>query len=63
MIDRVSLVNGLSTEQSVFAHKVYELINETACATIESHRVTGEIREELCRRDQQAHLEKDFNIG
>jgi hypothetical protein len=63
MSDRIDWVNGLSTEELVFAHKVYELINETSCATIESHRATAEIREELCRRDQLTRLEKDLNIG
>jgi hypothetical protein len=63
MNDRTNWLHGLSTEELVFVHKAYEAINDSSCATIESLRAAGEIRQELCRRDHLRRLEKYFDIG
>jgi hypothetical protein len=58
MRDRTNWLCGLSTEELVFVHKAYEAINNSTCATIESLRAAGEIRQELCRRGNLARFEK-----
>jgi hypothetical protein len=63
MKDRTNWLRGFSTEELVFVHKAYEAINNSTCATVESHRAADEIRQELCRRGHLARLEKDFDIG
>jgi hypothetical protein len=63
MNDRTEWPCGLSTEELVFVQKAYEAINDSACATIESLRAAGEIRQELCRRGHLARYEKYFDIG
>jgi hypothetical protein len=63
MSDRTDWLHGLSTEELVFVHKAYDAINDSTWSTIESLRAAGEIRQELCRRGDLAHLEKDLDIG
>jgi hypothetical protein len=63
MSDRTNWLHGLSTEELVFVHKAYEAINDSSCATIESLRAAGEIRQELWHRDHLGRLEKYFDIG
>jgi hypothetical protein len=49
---------GLSTEQLVFVHTVYDVINQSPLWTIEMHRVAGDIQQELSRRGQLAQLDR-----
>jgi hypothetical protein len=59
MSDRTDWISTLSTEELVFMHKVYDVINQSMCWTIESYRAAGEIRQELARRGQLVGLNSE----
>jgi hypothetical protein len=59
MSDRTDWISTLSTEELVFMHKVYDVINQSMCWTIESYRAAGEIRQELARRGQLVGLNNE----
>ena len=56
MSDRTDWLRNLSTEELLFMHKAYDVINQSMCWTIESYRAAGEIRQELVRRGQLVRL-------
>ena len=56
MSDRTDWIRNLSTEELLFLHKVYDIINQSTCWTIESQRAAGEIRQELARIGQLVGL-------
>jgi hypothetical protein len=56
MSDRTDWLRNLSTEELLFLDKVYDIINQSTCWTIESQRAAGEIRQELARRGQLVGL-------
>jgi hypothetical protein len=57
MSDRTDWLSNLSTEELLFLYKVYGIINQSTCWTIESQRAAGEIRQELARRGQLVSLD------
>jgi hypothetical protein len=57
MSDRTDWLRNLSTEELLFLRKVYDIINQSTCWTIESQRAAGEIRQELAPRGQIVGLE------
>jgi hypothetical protein len=59
MTDRTDWLGNLSTEELLFMHKAYEVINQSMCWTIESYRAAGEIRQELARRGQLVGLNNE----
>jgi hypothetical protein len=59
MSDRTDWISTLSTEELLFMHKAYDVINQSMCWTIESYRAAGEIRQELARRGQLVGLNSE----
>ena len=59
MTDRTDWLGNLSTEELLFMHKAYEVINQSMCWTIESYRAATEIRRELARRGQLVGLNNE----
>jgi hypothetical protein len=60
MSDRTDWLRTLSTEELLFLHKVYDIINQSTCWRIESQRAACEIRQELARRGQLVGLNNEF---
>jgi hypothetical protein len=56
MSERIDWLRTLSTEELLFLYKVYDIINQSTCWTIESQRAAGEIRQELANRGQLVDL-------
>jgi len=56
MSDRTDWLRNLSTEELLFLHKVYRIINQSTGWTIESERAAGEITQELARKGQLVGL-------
>ena len=52
-------LRGLSTEQLVFIHSVYDVINQSLVWTAKMHRIADAIRRELARRGRLAQLDKN----
>jgi hypothetical protein len=59
MSDRTDWLRNLSTEELLFMHKAYDVINQSMCWTIESYRAAGEIRQALTRRGQLVGLNNE----
>jgi hypothetical protein len=59
MSDRTDWLRNLSTEELLFMHKAYDVINQSMCWTIESYRAAGEIRQALARRGQLVGLNNE----
>jgi hypothetical protein len=59
MSDRTDWLRNLSTEELLFMHKAYDVINQSMCWTIESYRAAGEIRQALAGRGQLVGLHNE----